>query len=150
MDILKPKMSVFLIMDLIKKKRVPKSKYLREAVLRISTDEKGVQRKVVFKITKDKNRTRYFNVNKGIWKEWNKCYQKAGVKSDFRRFEELNYELNRLSLITVRGEFVNELPLTLIPKDRGKIFLLQGDEGVADALYVCIKKCRRWLWIKKK
>ena len=64
---------------------------------------------------------------------------KAGVKSDFRRFEELNYELNRLSLITVRGEFVNELPLTLIPKDRGKIFLLQGDEGVADALYVCIK-----------
>lgn len=54
----------FLIIDLIKKKRVPKSKYLREAVLRISTDEK-YKEKVVFKITKDKNRTRYFNVNKG-------------------------------------------------------------------------------------
>lgn len=53
-----------LLIKLMEKKQVPYSKYLQEAALRISTDEK-YKEKILIKQQKDKNKTRYVNVNKG-------------------------------------------------------------------------------------
>lgn len=55
----------FLLIRLIKKQIVPKSKYLQNAVLRLTTDEKYIE-KILNKQAKNKNKQQYFNVNKGI------------------------------------------------------------------------------------
>ena len=54
-----------MLMRLMKKFIVPKSKYLQDAVLRISTDE-IYRQKVLNKQVKDKNKTHYYNINKGV------------------------------------------------------------------------------------
>ena len=53
-----------LIIKLIQKRQVPRSKYLREAAIRISTNKDYVN-KVKHKIQKDKNKQKYININKG-------------------------------------------------------------------------------------
>lgn len=47
------------------KKLVPKSSYLRNSALRISTDEK-YKEKIEIKIEKDKQKKYYVNINKGV------------------------------------------------------------------------------------
>ena len=54
----------YLIIKLIRKRQVPRSKYLRGAALRISTDKDYVN-KVKRKIEKDRNKQKYININKG-------------------------------------------------------------------------------------
>lgn len=56
-----------LVINLIENKIVPKSGYLRGTVLRISLDEK-FNEDVRKKISKDKNKPHYYNVNKGVRK----------------------------------------------------------------------------------
>lgn len=57
--------SCFLLMRLIKNQIVPKSLYLQNAALRLTTDEK-YKEKILNKQAKNKNKQQYFNVNKGI------------------------------------------------------------------------------------
>lgn len=52
---------------LIRKQRVPDSKYLRELAQRVTIDKK-YRKKIDIKIEKDKNRQYYFNPNKGVRK----------------------------------------------------------------------------------
>lgn len=59
--------SCHLLIRLMRKGIVPKSKYLQDAVLRISTDEK-YKEKVLAKQAKDKDKSHYFNINKGLKK----------------------------------------------------------------------------------
>lgn len=54
-----------LLIRLMRKQIVPKSKYLQNAVLRISTDEQYKQ-KVLNKQDKNRNKEQYMNVNNGI------------------------------------------------------------------------------------
>jgi hypothetical protein len=54
----------YLIIDLIRKRQVPRSRYLRGATLRISTDKNYIE-KVKRKIEKDRNKQKYININKG-------------------------------------------------------------------------------------
>ena len=54
----------YTIIKLMQKRTVPKSKYLRGSVLRISTDKYYID-KVQRKIEKDKDRIYYFNPSKG-------------------------------------------------------------------------------------
>lgn len=54
-----------LLIRLINKKIVPKSLYLQNAALRLTTDEK-YKEKLLNKQAKNKNKQQYFNVNKGI------------------------------------------------------------------------------------
>lgn len=54
----------YLIIKLIQTQQVPKSKYLREAAIRISTDIDYIN-KVKRKIEKDRNNQKYININKG-------------------------------------------------------------------------------------
>ena len=54
----------FLLIKLIKKQIVPKSKYLQDAVLRLTTDEKYIE-KILNKQAKNKNKQQYFNVING-------------------------------------------------------------------------------------
>lgn len=54
-----------MVIKLMKKRQVPRSDYLRETVLRVSLDEK-YKAKVRNKIKRDKNRTYYININKGV------------------------------------------------------------------------------------
>ena len=54
----------YLIIKLIQTQQVPKSKYLREAAIRISTDIDYIN-KVKRKIEKDRDKQKYINVNKG-------------------------------------------------------------------------------------
>jgi len=56
-----------LLIRLMRKGIVPKSKYLQNAVLRISTDE-SYKQKVLNKQEKNRNKTTYINVNHGIKK----------------------------------------------------------------------------------
>ena len=53
-----------MVVRLMKKKRVPKSDYLRESIKRITLDEKYIE-KINIKIEKDKQKQKYVNVNKG-------------------------------------------------------------------------------------
>lgn len=55
----------YVIIKLINKRQVPRSKYLRGSALRLSLDKKYLS-KVKRKINKDKNKQRYVNINKGI------------------------------------------------------------------------------------
>jgi hypothetical protein len=57
--------SCHLLIRLMRKQIVPKSRYLQNAVLRISTDEKYKQ-KVLNKQEKLKNKQQYMNVNNGF------------------------------------------------------------------------------------
>lgn len=57
--------TAFLLIRLIKKQIVPKSLYLQNAALRLTTDEK-YKEKILNKQAKNKNKQQYFNVNKGI------------------------------------------------------------------------------------
>lgn len=54
----------YTIISLIQQQKVPRSKYLREAVIRISTN-KDYANRVKHKIRKDKDKQLYINVNKG-------------------------------------------------------------------------------------
>lgn len=54
----------YLIIKLLQKRQVPRSKYLRGAALRISTDKDYVN-KAKRKIKKDRNKQKYININKG-------------------------------------------------------------------------------------
>ena len=54
-----------LLIKLMRRYIVPKSKYLQDAVLRISTDEK-YKEKVLVKQEKLRNKPNYMNVNNGI------------------------------------------------------------------------------------
>ena len=53
------------LIKLIQTQQVPKSKYLREAAIRISTDIDYVN-KVKRKIEKDKDKQKYINPQKGV------------------------------------------------------------------------------------
>ena len=55
----------YTIIKLMRKRTVPKSKYLRGSALRISTDKYYIE-KVQSKIDKDKDRIYYFNPSKGV------------------------------------------------------------------------------------
>ena len=57
----------YLIIKLIQTQQVPKSRYLRESVIRIVTDI-DYTNKVKRKIEKDRNRQYYFNSQKGVRK----------------------------------------------------------------------------------
>ena len=52
----------YLIIDLIRKRQVPRSRYLRGATLRISTDKNYIE-KVKRKIEKDRNKQKYIAVD---------------------------------------------------------------------------------------
>lgn len=54
-----------MLIRLMKDQIVPRSKYLQNAVLRISTDEKYKQ-KILNKQEKLRNKPQYMNVNKGV------------------------------------------------------------------------------------
>lgn len=54
----------FLLMKLIRRQIVPKSRYLQEAALRVTTDE-GYIKKIKRKQAKERNKLQYYNVNKG-------------------------------------------------------------------------------------
>ena len=56
-----------MLIKLMKNKIVPRSKYLQESVLRISTDE-AYKQKVLNNQEKNNNKQSYYNVNKGIKK----------------------------------------------------------------------------------
>lgn len=53
------------MIQIMNKKLVPKSSYLRNSALRISTDEK-YKEKIEIKIEKDKQKKYYVNINKGV------------------------------------------------------------------------------------
>lgn len=53
-----------LLIDLICNKRVPDSDYLRTSAKRLSRDEKYI-RKIEHKERKDRDKQRYYNINKG-------------------------------------------------------------------------------------
>lgn len=53
-----------MLVRLMKKKRVPKSDYLRESIKRTTLDDKYIE-KINIKIEKDKQKQKYVNVNKG-------------------------------------------------------------------------------------
>lgn len=55
----------YLIIKLMQKRQVPRSKYLRESAIRISIDINYVN-KVKRKIEKDRNKQRYCNSQKGV------------------------------------------------------------------------------------
>lgn len=57
----------YLIIKLIQTQQVPKSRYLRESVIRIVTDI-DYTNKAKRKIEKDRNRQYYFNSQKGVRK----------------------------------------------------------------------------------
>ena len=54
-----------LLIKLVCKKVVPNTPYMRSSGKRISRDKKYIQ-KIDNKIRKDKNKTKYININKGI------------------------------------------------------------------------------------
>lgn len=54
-----------MLIRLMHSKRIPKSKYLRKCILRVSLDEK-YKENVRQKIEKDYNKDNYFNPQKGI------------------------------------------------------------------------------------
>jgi hypothetical protein len=58
------KKTCFLLMRLMREKKVPFSKYLQGSVLRISLDE-DYKSKVKRRINKMKNKQKYININKG-------------------------------------------------------------------------------------
>ena len=58
----------YLIIKLMQKRQVPRSKYLRQSVIRISIDINYVN-KVKRKIEKDRNKQRYCNSQKGVRKK---------------------------------------------------------------------------------
>jgi hypothetical protein len=60
----KKKGTCFTMIKLIEDLKVPKSDYLREAALRISTNDK-YKRDIRIKIEKDKQKPNYVNINKG-------------------------------------------------------------------------------------
>lgn len=49
----------------IERKLVPRGKYFRSCVLRVTIDEKYIE-KINIKISKDKNKSYYFNPAKGV------------------------------------------------------------------------------------
>ena len=55
------------VIQLMERQTVPKSHYLRESVLRISTDKK-YKEKVRIKVEKDAQKKMYININKGVVK----------------------------------------------------------------------------------
>ena len=57
-----------MLIRFMRKGTVPKSKYLQDAVLRISTDEK-YKELILLKQAKNKDRQFYRNINKGIIKK---------------------------------------------------------------------------------
>lgn len=57
-----------MLIRLMRKGTVPKSRYLQDAVLRISTDQKYIE-KVLAKQEKLKNKQYYININKGVWEK---------------------------------------------------------------------------------
>lgn len=57
--------TALMFVKLVEKKRVPDSDYLRESALRVSINPKYIQ-KIEIKIAKDKDKTKYVNVNRGV------------------------------------------------------------------------------------
>ncbi|WP_252241512.1 hypothetical protein [Clostridium sp. ZBS18] len=53
----------YLIIDLIKHKKIPKSKYLLGSAIRLTTDEKY---KNTLELKRNKLKDNYYNVNKGV------------------------------------------------------------------------------------
>lgn len=54
-----------MLIDLVCRKRVPKSMYLRSSAKRISRDEKYIEN-INIKNEKDKNKQKYHNIQRGI------------------------------------------------------------------------------------
>ncbi len=54
----------YIIIDLIRKRQAPKSKYLRGSAIMISTNRDYVN-KIKRKIEKDREKQKYININKG-------------------------------------------------------------------------------------
>ncbi len=65
MHMSKKENTAHLLVKLIKNKKVPKSKYLRESAKRITIDKKYIQ-KIEIKEDKNKQKQYYFNPNKGL------------------------------------------------------------------------------------
>ena len=65
----KKESTAHMLVRLMKKKRVPKSDYLRESIKRTTLDEKYIE-KIDIKIEKDKQKQKYVNVNKGGTTKW--------------------------------------------------------------------------------
>lgn len=55
------------IIDLVERKIVPRSDYLRHTALRLTLDD-NYKMDILRKIEKDRNKTRYININKGLKK----------------------------------------------------------------------------------
>ncbi len=54
-----------MFIKLVRKKKIPRSDYLRESVKRVSLDDKYVAA-VEHKQSKDKQKPKYYNANKGV------------------------------------------------------------------------------------
>jgi hypothetical protein len=55
----------FLLMRLMREQIVPKSIYLQDAALRLTTDE-SYKQKILNKQEKERNKLNFYNVNKGV------------------------------------------------------------------------------------
>lgn len=62
---LKSLKTALMMIDLIERQIVPKSNYLRGTAIRVSTDE-DYKAKIQRKTEKDKNKSVYRNINKGV------------------------------------------------------------------------------------
>lgn len=65
---LKKLSTAVMMIDLIERRIIPKSNYLRGTAIRVSTDKRYIQ-DVKNKIAKDKEKQSFFNVNKGVVKK---------------------------------------------------------------------------------
>lgn len=54
-----------MLVRLMRKKRVPRSHYLRQSAMRVTLDNK-YKIEIELKIMKDRDKIRYYNVNRGV------------------------------------------------------------------------------------
>lgn len=59
------KKSAELFKKQVERKIVPRGSYFRSCALRVTTDD-SYKEKILIKVNKDFNKTKYFNVNKGV------------------------------------------------------------------------------------
>lgn len=61
----KTKRTAKALVNIMTKKQMPYSDYLRKSAIRITTDDKYKER-ILNKIEKDKSKQKYININKGV------------------------------------------------------------------------------------
>lgn len=54
-----------MLVKLMRKKRIPRSDYLRESIKRVTLDKRYI-RDINIKIEKDKDKQKYINIQKGV------------------------------------------------------------------------------------